>query len=198
VTVTSESGKTASQSTQITVNCPPQFVRLPDVVFAKNNARVNNCGKNVLIEQAAPRVAQGQYTIVLVGHRDQDEAENAPPVRGQRRPRRGTPPTPLDEQRALNAAAVLSGGTGTCANVDPSRVMIDWVGTDQTSDTQPALCGTSNLPAQKERKDSTVTEADRNRRVEVYLVPNPQTMPPAVKNARPLPPDVMKALGCPK
>lgn len=196
VTVTTETGKTASQTTQITVNCPPQWVRLPDVVFAKNNDRVNNCGKNVLIEQAAPRVAQGQYTIVLVGHRDTDEKENATPARG--RGRRRTPANPLDEQRALNAAAVLSGGGGTCASVDPSRIMVDWVGTDQSSETQPALCGTSNLAAQKERKGSTVTEADKNRRVEVYLVPNTQSMPPAVKNARPLPADQMKALGCPK
>ncbi len=196
VTVTTETGKTASQTTQITVNCPPQFVRLPDVIFAKNNARVNNCGKNVLIEQAAPRIAQGQYTVVLVGHRDSDERENATPTRS--RGRRRATANPLDEQRALNAAAVLSAGGGTCASVDPSRIMIDYVGTDQTSDTQPALCGTSNLPAQKERKGSAVTEADKNRRVEVYLVPNTQSMPPAVKNARPLPADQMKALGCPK
>jgi outer membrane protein OmpA-like peptidoglycan-associated protein len=157
---------------------------------------VNNCGKNVLIEQTAPRIAQGQYTVVLVGHRDTDERENAPAIRG--RGRRRAAANPLDEQRALNAAAVLSGGGGTCASVDPSRIMIDWVGTDQSSETQPALCGTSNLAAQKERKGSTVTEADKNRRVEVYLVPNPQSMPPAVKNARPLPADQMKALGCPK
>jgi outer membrane protein OmpA-like peptidoglycan-associated protein len=196
VTVTTDSGKTASQTTTITVNCPPQFVRLPDVIFAKNNARVNNCGKNILIEQAAPQAAQGQYTIVLVGHRDNDERENAPAVRG--RGRRRAAPNPLDEQRVLNAAAVLSAGTGTCANVDPSRIMVDWVGTDQTSETQPGLCGTSNLPAQKERKSSQVTEADKNRRVEVYLVPNPQSMPPAVKNPRPLPTDQVKPLGCPR
>jgi hypothetical protein len=94
---------------------------------------------------------------------------------------------------------VLSGGTGTCAKVDPSRIKIDWVGTDQTSDTQPGLCGTSNLAAQKERKGAAVTDADKNRRVEVYLVPHSSTsMPPAVKNARPLPADEMKLLGCPK
>jgi len=108
-------------------------------------------------------------------------------------------PNALDEQRALNAAAVLSGGTGTCAKVDASRIKIDWVGTDQTSDAQPALCGTSNLAAQKERKGNAVTEADKNRRVEVYLVPHSSTTaPPAVKNARPLPEDEMKMLGCPK
>jgi hypothetical protein len=197
VTVSTESGKTASQTTQITVNCPPQFVRLSDVVYAKNNARVNNCGKRVLIDEAAPRVANGDYDIVLVGHRDNDEKATAAPVRGKGR--RKATAHDLDEQRVLNAAAVLSGGTGTCAKLDPSRIKIDWVGTDQTSDPNPGLCGTSNLPSQKERKGSTVTEADKNRRVEVYLVPrNSTTMPPAVKNARPLPENEMKQLACPK
>jgi outer membrane protein OmpA-like peptidoglycan-associated protein len=196
VTVTTETGRTASQSTQITVNCPPQFVRLSDVVFAKNNARVNNCGKRVLIDDAAPRLASGDYDIVVVGHRDNDEKET---VAAPRRGRRAAPANSLDQQRALNAAAVLSGGTATCAKVDPSRIKIDWVGTDQTSDTNPALCGTSNLPEQKERKGSKVTEADKNRRVEVYLVPHgSSSMPPAVKNPRELPADQMKLLGCPK
>jgi opacity protein-like surface antigen len=197
VTVTTDTGKTASQTTQITVNCPPQFVRLSDVIYAKNNARVNNCGKRVLIDEAAPRVANGDYDIVLVGHRDTDEKQTAAAVRGKSRRR----PTAhdLDEQRVLNAAAVLSGGTGTCAKLDASRIKIDWVGTDQTSDPNPGLCGTSNLPSQKERKGSAVTEADKNRRVEVYLVPrNSTSMPPAVKNARPLDDSEMKMLGCPK
>ena len=91
----------------------------------------------------------------------------------------------LDEQRVLDCAGVLSGGTGTCAKVDPSRIRVDWVGTDQTSETKPGLCGTSNL---KDRKGSQTTAADKNRRVEVYLVPrNSQTLPPAVKNIKPLP-----------
>ncbi|MBV9036740.1 MAG: outer membrane beta-barrel protein [Acidobacteriaceae bacterium] len=199
LTVTTETGKTASQTTTITVNCPPQFVRLDDVIFAKNNARVNNCGKRVLINDTAPRLAGGDYDVLLVGHRDNDEAENAPTVRARgRRGRRApaTPPTALDEQRVLNAAAVLSGGTGTCATVDPSRIRYDVVGTDQTSEPRPGQCGTSNI---KERRGSQVTEADRNRRVEVYLVPRGSTnMPPGVKNARPLPEDRVKALGCPK
>ena len=196
LTVTNENGKTATQSSTITVNCPPQFVRLDDVIFAKNNPRVNNCGKRVLIDDAAPRMASGDYDIVLVGHRDSDEAENAPAAR--RRGRRGPAPTPtpLDEQRVLNSAAVLSGGTGTCGKVDPSRIKVDWVGTDQTSETRPGQCGTSNT---KERKGSVTTEADKNRRVEVYLVPhNSQSQPPAVKNLKPLPEDQVKALGCPR
>jgi outer membrane protein OmpA-like peptidoglycan-associated protein len=197
VTVTDESGKTASKTTQITVNCPPQFVRLSDVIFAKNNARVNNCGKRVLIDEAAPRAGGGDYNIVLVGHRDSDERENV--AAGGRRGRKAAAQRALDEQRVLNAAAVLSGGTGTCGKVDPSRIKVDWVGTDQTSDPQPGLCGTSNLPSQKERRGSAVSGADKNRRVEVYLVPaNSQAMPPAVKNPKPLPEQEVKALGCPR
>lgn len=194
LTVTDEAGKTASQTTQVTVNCEPQFVRLDDVIFAKNNARVNNCGKRVLIDDAASRLSSGDYDIILVGHRDSDEKENAAAV--ARKGRRRAAPTALDEQRVLNAAGVLSGGTGTCAKIDMTRIKIDWVGTDQTSETRPGQCGTSNT---KERKGSQTTEADKNRRVEVYLVPrNSQSMPPAVKNAKPLSDATMKAIGCPK
>jgi outer membrane protein OmpA-like peptidoglycan-associated protein len=197
VTVTSETGQTATKTVDIPVKCPPQFVRLDDVVFAKNNSRVNNCGKRVLIDEAAPRVANGDYNIVLVGHRDSDERTNAAPVRGRGRHRAA--PVSLDEQRVLNAAAVLSGGTGTCGKVDPSHIKVDWVATDQTSDPKPGLCGTSNVPATKERKGNNVTEADKNRRVEVYLVPaNSSANPPAVKNLQPLPESQVKALGCPK
>lgn len=195
VTVTDEAGKTVSRTVDITVNCPPQWVRLPDVVFAKNNARVNNCGKRILIDQAAPQ-AGDQYDIVLVGHRDTDEQEY---IRQRGRRRRGAPQMSIDEQRTLNCAAVLSAGTGTCGHADPSRIKVDWVGTDQTSPPQPGICGTSNLPSTKERRGSQVSEADKNRRVEVYLVPrNSQTMPPAVKNIKPLPEREVKALGCPR
>ncbi len=196
LTVTDETGKSASQTTNILVKCPPRFLRLPDIVFKKNSARVNNCGKRILIDEAAPRVASGDYDIVLVGHRDTDEEVNVP---GSSRGRRRTPGNSLDEQRALNAAAVLSGDTGTCANVDRARIKIDWVGTDQTSTPDPGLCGTSSRPAPRERRNSEVTAADKNRRVEVYLVPrNSQAMPPAVKNIKPLPEGEVRALGCPK
>ncbi|MBV9302910.1 MAG: PKD domain-containing protein [Acidobacteriaceae bacterium] len=200
-TVTDETGKTASKTVDISVNCPPQFVRLSDVIFAKNNARVNNCGKRILIDEAAPRSASGDYDIVLVGHRDSDEQENVAGAGRRERARRRAAAArrALDEQRALNCAAVLSAGTGTCGKVDPSRIRVDWVGTDQTSDPEPGLCGTSNLAAQKERRGSKVSAADKNRRVEVYLVPrNTTAMPPAVKNIKPLPESEVKALGCPR
>jgi outer membrane protein OmpA-like peptidoglycan-associated protein len=201
LTVTDETGKTASKTTDITINCQPQFVRLSDVVFAKNNARVNNCGKRILIDEAAPRSQSGDYDIVLVGHRSADESANAREERRHgRRGRHGREEgRSLDEQRTLNCAAVLSGGTGTCGHVDPSHIRVDWVGTEQTSEPQPGLCGTSNLPAQKERRGSQTNASDRDRRVEVYLVPrNSTTMPPAVKNVKPLPERQVKSLGCPK
>ena len=100
LTVTDEQGKTATQTTNITVNCKPTFVRLDDVIFAKNNARVNNCGKRVLIDDAANRLSSGDYDLVLVGHRDTDEAENAPGAR-RRKGHRAEPGRLLDEQRAL-------------------------------------------------------------------------------------------------
>ena len=194
-TVTDEAGKTASQSTTMSVNCQPVWQRLDDVIFARNNARANNCGKRILIDDAASRMASGDYDIVLVGHRAADEQTNAPPTPGRRR----RAAVPLDEQRTLNCAAVLSGGTGTCGHVDPSRIRVDWVGADQTSERRPGICGTSARAAQEERRSSQTSEADRDRRVEVYLVPRGTTaLPPAVKNIKPLPEAQVKALGCPR
>lgn len=195
VTVTDETGKTASQSTSLAVTCQPVWQRLDDVIFAKNNARVNNCGKRILIDDAASKMASGDYDIVLIGHRAADDQTSVRPAPGRRR----GPLVPLDEQRTLNCAAVLSGGTGTCAKVDPSRIEVDWVGTDQTSEPRSGICGTSARAAQAERTGSQTSAADRDRRVEVYLVPRgTAAMPPAVKQIKPLPEAQVKALGCPK
>ncbi len=195
LTATDEAGKTGSQSTTITVTCPPAYKRLPDIVFAKNSARVNNCGKRILIDQAAQQ-AGSSYDILLVGHRSADEKTTLAPAR---RGRKAAPAITLDDQRTLNAAAVLSGGKGTCATVDPAQIKIDAEGTDQTSTPDPGLCGTSTLPSTKERRGAVVTDADKERRVEVYLVPKgSQVVPPAAKNAKPAPESVVKALGCPK
>ena len=191
--VTDEAGKSATQTTPITVNCTPQWVRLDDAVFAKNNTRVNNCAKRLLIDDVAAKTASGDYDIILVGHRDTDENVKAMMVGKKGRKAMAGPD--LDEQRVLNSAAILSGGTGTCGKVDVSRIKMDVVGTDQTSETRPGQCGTSNT---QERKGSETSEADKNRRVEIYLVPHNSTiLPPAVKNARPVPEAAVKALGCP-
>jgi hypothetical protein len=182
LTVTDEAQKSASQTTAIAVNCPPQFKRLADIVFAKNSARVNNCGKRILIDQAAPQ-AGAAYDIVLVAHRSADEREQTGASRT------------LDERRALNAAAVLAGDHGTCANIDLSTIKMDAEGTDQTSTPDPGLCGASN----QEKRGEQVTGADKERRVEVYLVPKGgQAVPPAAKHVTAIPEGVVKALGCPR
>jgi len=192
LTVTDETGKTVTQTATITANYTPQWVRLDDVIFGKNMTRVNNCGKRLLIEDVAQRMTNGDYDIILVGHRDTDESES---VGGAKKGRKAAAATALDEQRVLNTAAILSGGTGTCGKVDISRIKMDMVGTDQTSETRTGQCGTSNT---QERKGSETSEADKNRRVEIYLVPHNSTvLPPAVKNARPVPETEVKALTCP-
>jgi opacity protein-like surface antigen len=195
LTVTDEAGKSANAPATITVNCPPQFKRLPDVVFAKNSPRVNNCGKRILIDQAAQQ-AGSAYDVLLVAHRSSDEKET---LGVAKKGRRAAAPRTLDEQRALNAAAVLMNGTKTCGTVDPSQIKIDVEGLDQTSTPDPGLCGTSNLPSEKERKGSAVTDIDKERRVEVYLVPKgSQAMPPAAKNSKAVPEPAVKAIGCPR
>ncbi len=191
LTVTDQTGKTATQSTSITANYTPQWVRLDDVIFGKDNTRVNNCGKRLLIEDVSQRMSNGDYDIILVGHRDTDEKETV----GGKKGRKGAAAVSLDEQRVLNTAAILSGGTGTCGKVDISRIKMDIVGTDQTSESRTGQCGTSNT---QERKGSETSEADKNRRVELYLVPHNSTvLPPAVKNVQPVPEAAVKALSCP-
>jgi outer membrane protein OmpA-like peptidoglycan-associated protein len=193
LTVTDATGKTVTGTANITANYTPQWVRLDDAIFGKNNTRVNNCAKRLLIDDAAQRMTNGDYDIILVGHRDTDENEKA--GGGKKKGRKGAAGIGLDEERVLNAAAILSGGTGTCGKVDISRIKMDVVGTDQTSETRTGQCGTSNT---QERKGSETSEADKNRRVEIYLVPHNSTvLPPAVKNARPVPEAEVKALGCP-
>ena len=127
----------------------------------KNNSRINNCGKRILIDEVAPKLSDPNYTVVLVGHVDKDEQPQASayPARAVALARRTRA---LDEARALNAAAVLTGGTGTCAKVDPSQVLVDWVADDQTSDTRPGLCGTSATRA-KQTKERKNFEGDRCR-----------------------------------
>ncbi|MBA3975041.1 MAG: hypothetical protein C0504_12595 [Candidatus Solibacter sp.] len=185
-TVTDDRGATATGQAQIKVDYVPASIRFPDLIFSKGSARVNNCAKRILLEEAAAKAADPDYEIVLVGHYDQDEV-----AKGRR-------PTTLDMQRVLNAYAVLTGGSGTCGSVDPSRIKVDWVGAEQTSDFQPGICGTSARPAAGERRGSAVSTADQNRRVEVWLVPKGTKVPAAFKSAKTLDPKLIKKAGCPK
>ncbi len=184
--VTDDRGQTATFSKTIKVDYTPQAIRFSDLVFGKGGIRVNNCGKRILLEELAPKAADPDYDIVLIGHIDQDEVSKT------------KKPSTLDMQRVMNSVAVLTGGTGTCAKVDASRVKADWTGTEQTSDMQPGLCGTSTRTAADERSSSKVSTADQNRRVEVWLVPKGTKMPAAFKGAKDLSAKDLKKLGCPK
>jgi flagellar motor protein MotB len=186
VRVTDDRGASATGTAQIKVDYIPSSIRYSDVIFSKNSARVNNCGKRVLLEEVAPKAADPDYEIVLIGHIDQDEVSKT------------RKPSDLDMRRVLNAYAVLTAGGGTCANVDKSRIKVTWVGTEQVSDMQPGLCGTAARAASKERAGQMVSTADQNRRVEVWLVPKGTKMPAAFKEAKQLDEKLLKRLGCPK
>jgi len=185
-TVTDDRGASAKCTADATVTYTPPAIRFGDLIFGKGSSRVNNCAKRILLEEVATRAADQDYEIVLIGHVDNDEVP------------KGKAKLVLDQHRVKNAAAVLSGGTGTCAKVDASRIKVDWVGTEQVADKQPGLCGTSARVATKERKGSVVSDADQNRRVEVWLVPKGTAKPAGFKTEQTLDPKEMKRLGCPK
>src|SRR5579883_814437 len=188
-TVTDSKGGTASGSTEITVNLSEQARHFGDIVFPKDSARVNNCGKRILIEQLYPELtANTNYDVVLVGHIDSAEA----PRPGSRRNRN------LDRDRVLNTAGVLSGGTGTCAALDRGRIRGSWVGATQESEMVPTSCAVSTTaPRERSGAQVDVNEA-KNRRVEVWLVPRGMALPTAARDARELPAAEMNRIGCPK
>ena len=186
-TATDDKGS-GSATTTITVRkaASAKFTRLPDLIFAPNSSRVNNCGKRLLLEQLKTYLDKDPTgRVVFVGHRtDSEKARN------------------LDEQRALNAAAIISAGKGICLNFAPTQILIDAEGTKQNGvDYQPFFCGTSTTPKTKERGGSMVKESDKNaqyRRVEVYFVPTNAQLPASVTNYKDATTYNVNKLGCPK
>jgi flagellar motor protein MotB len=157
--------------------------RLPDIVFTNGSARVNNCGKRVLLEQLKALLdADPNGKVVLVGHISEKEASK----------------TTLDGQRAMNAAAVLSAGSGICYNLPASRILVSGAGaTDNGVDYQSHFCGTST----QERSGAAVKESDKDaklRRVEVWFVPSGGTMPASLKDYKEGSTLPLSGLGCPK
>ena len=71
--------------------------------------------------------------VILIGHRDMNEGTRSR----------------VDEDRALNAAAIISGGKGICPSLDLSRLQVNWVGAEQGSEARPALCGSSTNVKEK-------------------------------------------------
>ncbi len=108
-TVTDSKGGSGTASASLTVNLGAEATHFGDILFPKDSARVNNCGKRVLIEQLYPQLAANpNYDVVLVGHIDSAEAPSGRSRRGRN----------LDRDRVLQTAAVLSGGGGTCSSLD--------------------------------------------------------------------------------
>ena len=185
-TATDPKNQTATATADVTVNLKSEARRLDDIVFPQMSARVNNCAKRVLLEQLTPMLRNDpQAKVILIGHRDESE--------------RGRAGTAMDTQRVLNAAAVLSAGTGICPQLDLSRVMWNAVGTEQSSEARPALCGSSTDV--KERGGSAIRGADKRaqfRRVEIWIVPGGADMPAGVSGLKAVPEKDVKAKGCPK
>jgi outer membrane protein OmpA-like peptidoglycan-associated protein len=173
VTVTDQNGRSASRSTKITVNCEPPYERFPDLIFAKDQARVNACSRNILMDQVAAAASSGEYTVILIGHRAGDESETL-----------GNPGPELDQTRALNAAAILV----RCARINPSSVRIDSAGTAKTPVPTSVACPEYVDPH---------SDADWYGRVEVYLEPKDgKYLPENAKHLASLPPELPDIGSC--
>jgi hypothetical protein len=162
-------------------------VRLPDIIFPARSSRVNNCGKRVLLEELKSFMERDPSgNVVLVAHIS--DAEKS--VSG------------LDQQRALNAAAIISAGQGICSSFPPTQILVAAVGAAENgTDFQPNFCGTSTTPRTLERSGQVVKDSDEQakfRRVEVWFVPaggRPPASATDYRNASTLP---VSSLGCPR
>ena len=181
-TATDAKNQTASAPADVTVTLTAQARRLDDIVFPNNSARVNNCAKRLLLEELTPMLQSDPGAkVILIGHRDMSERSKT-----------------LDEARVVNAAAVLSAGKGICPTLDLSRLMVNWVGTEQSSETRPLLCGASTNV--KEKGGQAVRDSDKRaqyRRVEIWIVPSGADMP-AVSGLKEVPAKEVQAKGCPR
>jgi outer membrane protein OmpA-like peptidoglycan-associated protein len=185
-TATDQKGGTGSANANVTVTLQPVARRLDDIVYPLDSSRVNNCAKRLLLEQLTPMLRDDPNAkVVLIGHRDIHE--------------KGKAASKLDTQRVLNAAAVLSAGTGICPQLELSRISMAAVGTDQSSPTKASFCGTSTDV--KEKSGQIVKASDKNapfRRVEIWFVPGGADMPAGIPATQSLPASDVTKLGCPK
>jgi outer membrane protein OmpA-like peptidoglycan-associated protein len=166
VTITAsaaDSRNTGSATTSITViqKASAAAIRLPDILFPTNSARVNNCGKRVLLEQLRSYFERDPGgKAVLVGHIASGET-----------------PARLAEERAQNSAAMITAATGICLSIPGSQVLYSAPGADQNGvDFQPNFCGASAQEGPTtERRGQAVSANDaraKYRRVEVWFVPS--------------------------
>jgi outer membrane protein OmpA-like peptidoglycan-associated protein len=185
-TATDQKNQTANAGADVTVTLNAEARRLDDIIFPNMSSRVNNCAKRLLLEELTPMLRNDPGAkVILIGHRDASE--------------KGKAAAKLDEARVINAAAVLSAGKGICPSLDLSRIMVNNVGDQQTSETRPALCGSSTNV--KEKGGQAVKESDKKaqyRRVEIWIVPSGADMPAGLTGLKEAPAKDIQAKGCPK
>ncbi|MDP9170144.1 MAG: hypothetical protein M3N54_05975, partial [Acidobacteriota bacterium] len=185
-TATDTKNQSANAGADVTVTLTAQARRLDDIVFPVSSSRVNNCAKRLLLEELTPMLrSDPDAKVILIGHRDTAE--------------KGKAASRLDEARVLNAAAVLSAGKGICPSLDLSRLQVNWVGTEQGSETRPALCGSSTNV--KEKGGQAVRDSDKRaqfRRVEVWIIPSGADMPAGMSGLKAAPVKDIQTKGCPR
>lgn len=181
-TATDSKGQTARATGNVNVTLTPQAKRFDDIVFQSNSSRVNNCGKRILLEEVTPILRNDPNAkVILIGHYDNGERKALK----------------LDDNRVLNAAAILSAGKGICPQLDLSRILVNSAGTDQAAATRPALCGSSV----NERSGQAVKDTDKRaefRRVEVWVVPGGAEMPAGTSGFKTAPQKETVAKACPR
>jgi outer membrane protein OmpA-like peptidoglycan-associated protein len=157
--------------------------RFPDIVFPKGSARVNNCGKRVLLEELKSSLdADPNGHVVFVGHTSADERGSAD----------------LGLRRALNAAAVISAGAQVCLGFSAANIAVGNAGTsDNNVDFQPYFCESSTGEIQGNFVQQADSEA-KNRRVEVWFVPSGGVAPPSAQGSKSAVELNVKTLGCPR
>jgi len=150
-------------------------IRLPDILFSANSSRVNNCGKRVLLEQLrAYYDRDSSGSVVLVGHVSSDEKSPN-----------------LAQERALNAAAVITAGSGVCLSIPQSQVQVSSPGVEQNGVSfEAGFCLSSVTGAG--------SAASEMRRVEVWFVPSGGNPPASVTNSQASSVLNVGSLGCPK
>jgi hypothetical protein len=145
------------------------------VLFSDNNSRVNNCGKRILLEQLRSYTERDSTgTVGLVGHNSSDEKQ-----------------ADLAQARALNAAAVITAGTGVCLSIPGSQVQVSAPGVEQYGVSfESSFCQSSVRGG--------TSEAGEMRRVEVWFVPTGGNLPSSVTNNQSASSLPVSGLGCPK
>jgi hypothetical protein len=192
VTITAtaaDNRSTGTATTTVTViqKATIAAIRLPDILFPVGSARVNNCGKRVLLEQLRSYFERDPGgKAVLVGHNSANE----------------TAPN-LAEERVRNAAAVITAGTGICLSIPQDQVLLSAPGLVQNGvQFEPNFCGPSaaggtsaERPGQLVSAQDTMVEF---RRVEVWFVPSGGQLPPSAANQQTAAALAVSKLGCPK